>query len=76
MAASNAASGDATGWPDVALAIVNFAREDLWTFIPAVVVLAAAIWLLFPRPTAMLREGYRILRQHERARMAEEHEDD
>lgn len=59
MAAPNAADVGGAGWPDVALAIVAFAREDTAKFLLIVVILAIVVWFLFPRATAMLRENYR-----------------
>lgn len=45
-------------WPDVGLAIVEFAREDTLPFLAVVVVLGAVLWFLFPRATRMLEKSY------------------
>lgn len=66
MAASNAGESGGAGWPDVALAIVAFAREDTWEFLLVLVVLTLLVWFLFPRATAMLRESYRSARARRR----------
>lgn len=47
-----------TTWPDVGLAIVEFAREDTLPFLTVVVVMGAILWLLFPRATRMLEKSY------------------
>ena len=47
-----------TTWPDVGLAIVEFAREDTLPFLAVVVVLGAVLWFLFPRATRMLEKSY------------------
>lgn len=72
MSASQAGVVVPAGWPDVGMALVRFAREDLWGFLAIFVVLIAGLWLLYQRPTAMLREAYRIAR----ARLTGEEDDD
>ena len=65
MAASQQTSHGAT-WPDVGLAIVEFAREDTWNFIAILVVLGAILWFLFPRATRTLRQAYDATRLRQR----------
>ena len=45
-------------WPDVGLAIVEFAREDTWPFLAVVIVIGTVLWFLFPRATRMLEKPY------------------
>ena len=66
MAAPNATDGSGAGWPDVALAIVAFAREDTEKFVVVVLILGIVVWSLFPRATAMLRESYLAARSKRR----------
>ena len=66
MATPDAADGSGASWPDVALAIVAFAREDTEKFLVVVVILAIVVWLLFPRATVVLRESYRAVRSKRR----------
>lgn len=54
MATPDAADGSGASWPDVALAIVAFAREDTEKFLVVLVILA------------MLRESYRAARSKRR----------
>lgn len=65
-------------WSDVALAIVDFAREDTEKFVVVVVVLAPVIWFLFPGVTAMMRGRYRLARSRGRreASAGKDREDD
>lgn len=49
-------------WPDVGLAIVEFAREDTWKFVVVVGVIGLILWLLFPGATRGLRAAYRLAR--------------
>ena len=51
-----------TTWPDVGLAIVEFAREDTWKFVVVLGVVGLVLWLLFPRATRGLQEAYRLAR--------------
>lgn len=44
-------------WPDVALAIIEFARNDTWKFILVIGFPGVILWLLFPRATHMLRNS-------------------
>ena len=53
-------------WPDVALALVEFAREDPWTFVGILAAVGWIVWCLFPRATRTLMEGYRAARRLER----------
>lgn len=83
MTVSNTGPGSATGWPDVGLAIVAFAREDIERFTVAVMVVAAAftgsIWFLYPRVTKGLRKGYlqvRLSRRKYELPEGEEPDDD
>ena len=50
--------GTGTTWPDVGLAIVEFAREDTLPFLAVVVVMGIVLWFLFPRATRMLEKSY------------------
>lgn len=50
--------GTETTWPDVGLAIVEFAREDTLKFLAVVVVTGFVLWFLFPRATRMLEKSY------------------
>ena len=47
-----------TTWPDVGLAIVEFAREDTLRFLAVVLVFGVVLWFLFPRATRMLEKSY------------------
>ena len=58
MATSEGASYGAT-WADFGIALVEFAREDPWTFGVFFVLVVLALWLLFPRATAALDRKYR-----------------
>ena len=53
-------------WPDVGLAIVEFAREDTWKFLAVLGVIGFILWLLFPRATRGLQEAYRLERSTQR----------
>ena len=55
-----------TTWPDVGLAIVEFAREDTWKFVVVLGVVGLVLWLLFPRATRGLQEAYRLERLTQR----------
>ena len=70
MAIPDAADGSDAGWPDVALAIVAFAREDTEKFLVVVVIFAVVLWILFPRATAMLRESYQAARSKRRGEVS------
>lgn len=65
-----AADGGGASWPDVALAIVAFAREDTANFVVVVAVLALVLWFLFPRVTVMLRERYLLARSRGRGEVS------
>ena len=45
-------------WPDVGLAIVEFAREDTLRFLVVFAVMGAVLWFLFPMVTRMLEKSY------------------
>lgn len=47
-----------TTWPDVGLAVVEFAREDTWGFAPAVIAVGLAFWLAFRLPERVFRKDY------------------
>lgn len=51
-------------WPDVGLAVVEFAREDTWRFLAVLVVFGIILWLLFPRITLKFKERYRAIREN------------
>lgn len=53
---------DGATWPDVGLAIVEFAREDTWKFVVVLGVIGFILWLLFPKATRGLQEAYRLER--------------
>ena len=72
LAASQRTPHGAT-WPDVGLAIVEFAREDTWKFIAILVALGVILWFLFPRATRTLRQAYDVARSRQRE---ENREDD
>ena len=59
-------------WPDLGLAIVEFAREDTWRFIAVLAALGVLLWFLFPRATRALRQAYDVAR----ARQREENRED
>lgn len=61
MAESGEADYGAT-WPDVAIALIDFAREDTWEFLAVLVVIGLTVWLLFPRATQMLKARYGRMR--------------
>ena len=46
-------------WPDVAIAVVEFAREEPLTFVGVFAVVIVGLWFLFPRVTAAVRARYR-----------------
>lgn len=46
-------------WADFAIALVDFAREDPWTFGSLFVLIILGLWFLFPRATAALGRKYR-----------------
>ena len=66
MATPDAADASGAGWPDVALAIIAFAREDTEKFSVVVVVLAIVMLALFPGVTAIMRERYQVARSNRR----------
>ena len=70
LASPDKATSHGATWPDVGLAIVEFAREDPWTFVGVLGAIGVILWLLFPRATRGLQEAYRISRlaQREEAR--------
>ena len=45
-------------WPDVAIVVVEFAREEPLTFVGVFAVVALGLWLLFPRITSLTRAVY------------------
>lgn len=47
-----------TSWPDVAIEVVKFAREEPLTFIPVFAVVIFGLWFLFPRVTSAMRARY------------------
>lgn len=51
-------------WPDVGLAVVEFAREDTWRFLAVLVVFGIILWFLFPRITLNFKERYRAIREN------------
>ena len=51
-------------WPDVGLAVVEFAREDTWRFLAVLVVFGIILWFLFPRITLKFKERYRAIREN------------
>lgn len=66
------------GWPDVVIAVVAFAREDVLTFALALFALAAfaimvafAGWLMFPRLVHRLAAQYGQRRETARNRSRE-----
>jgi hypothetical protein len=52
-------------WADFAIALVDFAREEPWTFGVFLVIVIVALWFLFPRATVALGRKYQadILRE-------------
>ena len=50
-------------WPDVALALVAFAREDPWTFVGILAAVGFIVWCLFPRATRTFMAAYRAERR-------------
>lgn len=51
-------TGSETTWPDVGLAIVEFAREDPLTFVLVLLALGFVLWLQFPGTTRKLEKSY------------------
>lgn len=45
-------------WPDVAIVVVEFAREDPLRFVFVFAVVCLGLWFLFPRVTSALRARY------------------
>ncbi|MDE0193686.1 MAG: hypothetical protein OXQ90_20235 [Gammaproteobacteria bacterium] len=45
-------------WPDVAMEVVKFAREEPLVFILVFVTVVLGLWFLFPRVTAVVRARY------------------
>ena len=45
-------------WPDVAIVVVEFAREDSMKFVLVFAVVCLGLWFLFPRVTSALRARY------------------
>ena len=54
----NEATGFGAGWPDVALAIIVFAREDTWSFLLASAALSAVFWPLYFALPQKLKKDY------------------
>lgn len=82
MATPDATDGSGASWPDVALEIVAFAREETWKFLAVaailIIILAVVLWFLFPRATATLRASYLAARSEHRreASVAEDRPND
>ena len=45
-------------WPDVAIVVVAFAREEPLTFIGVFAAVVLGLWLLLPRVTSAMRARY------------------
>ena len=45
-------------WPDVALALIVFAREDTWSFLLASAALSAVLWPLYFALPQKLKKDY------------------
>ena len=46
-------------WPDVAIVVVEFAREEPLTFVGVFAAVVLGLWFLFPRVTSAVRARYR-----------------
>lgn len=60
-----AESGEAASradWPDVALALIDFAREDTLAFVGVLAATGVVVWCLFPRATEALKAKYQQAR--------------
>ncbi len=73
MARATNAADTGTTWADVALAVVDFARQEPGVFISVVAALilltlvsALCIWLMLPRATAALARLYDAAREDAR----------
>lgn len=49
-------------WPDVALAVVEFARHDSWKFIVVFVAMVFVMWLVYSLLPSKIVEYYKLLR--------------
>ena len=45
-------------WPDVAIVVVEFAREEPLTFVSVFAAVVIGLWFLFPRVTSAMRARY------------------
>ena len=57
---------DCASWPDVGLAIVEFARDDTLRFIAVLGALGCILWFLYPRRSGLFDALYRVARRRGR----------
>ena len=72
MASPDGTTSYGATWPDVALAIIAFARADTWNFVLALVPIGVILWLLFPLVTRRLQKDYALRRMERKEKEAQE----